>query len=152
MGETDAGHSTGPERGERRENPPRRRRPAAGVVQLSPGLARALPTVPPPGDEGARAAGSFRAALPEGAHPPGDEPESDRADSGRAPGSVLPPGPADAAVPSETARGVPQDAGPDLLQAGGPLAGRLAQAEHRVRPGLLRGPGTGRGPRPREPR
>src|SRR3989442_15228059 len=133
MEAAEQGHSKGPGRGERRENPPRGSPPAAGVVQHSPGPARALSSVPPPGDEGARAAGSVRAALPEGAHPPGDEPESDRADSGRAPGSVLPPGPADAAVPSETARGAPQDAGPDLLQAGGPLARRPAQAEHGIR-------------------
>src|SRR2546427_4766490 len=136
IGETDAGDSSRTDRGERRENPPRRGRPAAGLVQHPPGPPRALPAVPPPGDEGAGAAAGVRAAIPKGAHPPGDESEPGRADSGRASGSVLPPGPADAAVPSETARGGSQHASTELLQAGRPLHGLLAEYQPHLPPTL----------------
>src|SRR3989475_6202721 len=76
IGGTDAGDSNGTDECERRENPPGRRRPAAGVVQHPPGPPRALPAVPPSRDEGAGAAAGVRALVPEGTHPPGDESES----------------------------------------------------------------------------
>src|SRR5438093_13190753 len=122
------------------------------MVQHPPGPPRALPPVPPPWDEGAGAASGVRALVPEGTHPPGDESESGGADPGRTAGGVSPARPTDPAVPGEAPRGVPQDARPDLLQERGPLARRLAQAEHGVRPSLLRGPRGGRGARDRDRR
>src|SRR6059036_513595 len=150
IGGPDAGDSNGTGECERRENPPGRRRPAAGVVQHSPGPPRALPAIPPPRHEGAGAAAGVRAVVPEGTHPPGDEPEPRGAEPVGAAGGVFPAWPADPAVPGEAPRGVSQDARPDLLQAGGPVARRLAQAEHGVRLSLLRGPRGGRGARDRD--
>src|SRR2546425_10819089 len=49
IGGSDAGDSNGTGECERRENPPGRGRPAAGVVQHPPGPSRALPPVPHPG-------------------------------------------------------------------------------------------------------
>src|SRR2546422_9960640 len=106
------------------------------MVQHPPGPPRALPPVPPPRDEGAGAAPSVRAVVPERTHPPGDESESGGTDPGRTAGGVSPARPSDPAIPSEAPRGVPQDARPALLQAGGPVARRLAQADHAVRPSL----------------
>src|SRR6266571_8266681 len=99
------------------------------MVQHPPRPPRALPPVPPPRDEGAGPAASVRAVVPERTHPPGDESESGGADSGGTEGGVSPARPTDPAVPGEAPRGVPQDARPDLLQAGGPVARRIAQAE-----------------------
>src|SRR3989475_7126624 len=149
---TDAGDSNGTDECERRENPPRRGRAAAGMVQHPPGPPRALPPVPPPRDEGTGAAPGVRAVVPEGTHPPGDESESGGADPRRTAGGGSPRRPTDPAIPSEAPRGGPQDARPDLLQAGGPFARRLAQAEHGVRPSLLRRPRGGRGARDRDRR
>src|SRR5207245_9881249 len=107
---------------DRRENPPGRGRPAAGVLQHPPGPPRPLPAIPPPRHEGAGAAAGVRAVVPEGTHPPGDEPEPRGADPGRAAGGVFPARPTDPAVPGEAPRGVSQDARTDLLQEGGPVA------------------------------
>src|SRR5439155_9765888 len=114
---------------ERSENPPRCRRPPAGLVQHPAGPARSLPAIPPPRDEGAGPAPGLRAAVPEGDHPPGDEPEPLRADPRRTPRGLLPIRPTDAAVPGLPPGSVPQDAGADLLQAGGSLPRRTARAE-----------------------
>src|SRR5947209_275475 len=78
IGGSDAGDSNETDECERRENPLGRGRPAAGVVQHSPGPPRALPAVPPPRHEGTGAAGGVRAVVPKGTDPPGDESESDR--------------------------------------------------------------------------
>src|SRR3989441_7472365 len=150
IGGSDAGDSNGTGECERRENPPGRGRPAAGMVQHPSGPPRAFSAVPPPRHEGAGAAAGVRAVVPEGTHPPGDEPEPRGADPGRAAGGLSAAWTADPAVPGEAPRDVSQDARKDLLQAGGPVAGRLAQAEHGVRPSVLRGPRGGRGPRDRD--
>src|SRR5712691_12475508 len=152
IGGSDAGDSNGSGERERRENPPRRGRPPAGVVQHPPGPPRALPPVPPPRHEGTGAAAGVRAIVPEGTHPPGDESESRGADPGGAAGGLSPARSTHPAIPGEAPRGVSQDARPDLLQAGGPVARRLAQAEHGVRPSVLRGTRGGRGPRDRDGR
>src|SRR5437899_4253720 len=146
-GGPDASRANGTGGCERREDPPRHGRPAAGLVQHPPGPPRTVSAVPPPGDEGAGSARSVRGALPEGTHPTRDEPEPVRADPGRGPGSVPASRTTDAPVPREAARGVPQNAGADLLQAGRPLAGRVAQAEHRDGAGVLRPERGRRSPR-----
>src|SRR5207245_10928480 len=107
---------------------------------------------PPPRPQGACAAPALRTPLPEGPHRPGNEPESGRADPRRAAGGVFPTRPTDPPVPGEAPRGLPEDAGPDLLQAGGPVARRVAQTEHGIRPSVLRGPRGGRSPRDRDRR
>src|SRR2546427_12513043 len=93
IGGSDAGDSNGTGECERRENPPGRGRPAAGVVQHPPGPSRALPPVPPPRHEGTGAAAGVRAVVPEGTDPPGDESESGGADPGGAAGADLRVGP-----------------------------------------------------------
>src|SRR5207245_11487624 len=98
------------------------------------------------------AAEDDRAAVPKGTDPPGDEHESGGADPGGAAGGVSSARPTHPAIPGEAPGGVSQDARPDLLQAGGPVARRLAQTEHGVRPSVLRGPRGARGPPDRDPR
>src|SRR5947199_605280 len=152
IGGPDAGDSNGTGECERRENPLGAARPAAGADKHPPSPPRALPAIPPPRDEGAGAATGVRAVVPEGTHPPGDESEPGGADPGGASGGLSPARSADPAVPGEAPRGVSQDARSDLLQTGGPVARRLAQAEHGVRASVLRGPGGGRGPGDRDRR
>src|SRR2546423_12520375 len=100
------------------------------MVQHPAGLAGPVPALFAPGAEGTRAAAGLGPAVPEGTDPSGDESESHGTDSGRNPGGLLSVRSADAALPRDAPGSVPQDAGQDLLQARGPLAGRLAQAEH----------------------
>ena len=115
------------------------------MVQHPAGPAGPVPALFASRDEGARAAASLRAAVPEGTDPPGDESEPHGADPGGNSGGLLSVRSADAALSRDAPGSVPQDAGQDLLQARGPLAGRLAQAEHGDRPGLLRREGRDRG-------
>src|SRR5437867_12675760 len=130
MGGPEEADRTGPGKCDRRKKPPGWERPAAGVVQPPPAPPRTLPAIPPPRYEGAGAATGVRAVVPEGTHPPGDESEPGGADPGGASGGLSPARSADPAVPGEAPRGVSQDARSDLLQTGGPVARRLAQAEH----------------------
>src|SRR3989442_15483101 len=127
-GGPDASRANGTGGCERREDPPRHGRPAAGLVQHPPGPPRTVSAVPSPGDEGTGSARSLRGPLPEGTRPAGDEPEPVRADPGRGPGSVPASRATNAPVPREAARGVPPDARADLLQAGRALAGRIRQS------------------------
>src|SRR2546423_12193739 len=108
------------------------------MVQHPAGLAGPVPALFAPGDEGTRAAAGLRAAVPEGADPSGDESEPHGADPGRNPGGLLSVRSADAALSRDPPGGVPHGAGQDLLQSRGPLAGRLAEAEHGDGAGLLR--------------
>src|SRR2546426_445644 len=146
-GGPDASRANGTGGCERREDPPPHGRPAPGLGQHPPVPPPTASALPPPRDEGAGSARSVRGALPKGAHRKGDEPDPVRADPGRGPGSVPASRATNAPVPREAARGVPQDAGADLLQAGRPLAGRIAQAEHRDGAGVLRPERGRRSPR-----
>src|SRR3989442_3444433 len=75
-GGPDASRANGTGGCERREDPPRHGRPAAGLVQHPPGPPRTGSAVPPPGDERARFARSGRGAPPPSAHPTRDERET----------------------------------------------------------------------------
>ena len=85
-----------------------------------------------------------RPAIPDGADPPGGERGSAHRDPGGGSGGVSDL-PAHAAATGHRAREGARHAGADLFQERERLAGRLAQAEHGHRPGLLQ-PRRGRHP------
>src|SRR5437870_13598972 len=81
-GGPDASRANGTDGRERRKDPPRHGRPAAGLVQHPPGSPRTVSAVPPSWDERTGSARSVRGPLPEGAHPTRNEPQPVRSDPG----------------------------------------------------------------------
>ena len=111
-------------------------RAADALLQHRGRPARTAATAAPPGDQRARRPSRPGAALPDGADQAGGQRRAVHPDP-RAGARRLPHLPAVAAGPGPGPGAVARYAGPHLLQVRGRLAGRLAQAEHGHRAGLL---------------
>ena len=111
-------------------------RAADALLQHRGRPARTAATAAPPGDQRARRPSRPGAALPDGADQAGGQRRAVHRDP-RAGARRLPHLSAVAAGPGTGPGAVARYAGPHLLQVRGRLAGRLAQAEHGHRAGLL---------------
>src|SRR5690606_5707065 len=126
------------------EHPPpdraaRPRRPldrADALVQPRRGPPRAHAPAPAPGHEGAAHPGRPRPAVPDGAHRAGGHDRALRRDPADGPRDLLDVAPL-AARARAPARAGARHEGSDLLQVRGCEPGRLAQAQHRGRAGVL---------------
>ena len=110
------------------------------MVQLGPGSPRSSPPAPQPVDPGPHRARRPGEGVREGAHPAGGLHGPVHRHPRGGPGGVHAPESADAPAAREPPRGLPEDAGEDLLQAGGPEPYREPQAQHCLRPGVLQCP------------